>query len=103
MDEDGAIREQALHRGLQVRHLQREPNRSAEALARFDLVNRMGLFFVEYLERGLAHIEDDGPPLIARPDLRGFKPEAGAIESHEAFIVAGGQRDPQFQDRAIRS
>jgi len=61
------------------------------------ILDGWGVRFVKELQGGPTHIQDDGATLIAGPELRRFKSQTIAIESHQAFIIAGGERNAQFQ------
>jgi hypothetical protein len=98
MDQGSAIGEQTIHRCLQVGHLKRKTDGSADAPAGFYVVDGVGVGLVEDFERCIAHFDDKRLALVASPYLRGFKAEAIAIEPHEAFIIGGGEGDTQFYD-----
>src|SRR5688572_21391831 len=93
MDQRGAMSEQTLHRGLQVWHLQRKADRPADTFSRFELVDDLGLSFVEQLEGGPAHIEDKRFAAIVVPNGSGFDSESITVEFHQAFIITGCERD----------
>ena len=54
---------------LQVRYLKGKTNLPAELFSRFDLVDRLCLRFIKYLQRGAALIEDQRSTLTIIPKL----------------------------------
>lgn len=101
MDQSRPMGEQALHGRLQVRNLKCKPDLPADASARFDLVDGLCLCFVENLQGGLAHIEDQRPALAVVPKLRRLDPESLTVEFYRSFIIAGGECDAQFKDGMV--
>ncbi len=77
----------------QVWHLQRKADLPADAFFRFDLVDDLRLGFVEDLQRGMAHVQDERLTTIVVPDGGRLDPEPITIELYQAFIVASCECD----------
>jgi hypothetical protein len=101
MDQHRPMREQTLHGCIQVGHLKGKADLPADALFRFDLVDRLRLGFVKDLQGGMAHIEDQRPTLTVIPELHGFNSKSVTIEFYRAFVVAGGKCDTQSKDGIV--
>src|SRR5687767_12599720 len=93
--------EQPFHRGFQVQHFKCKAYLPADALFRFDLVNGLCLYFIEDLQGGIAHIEDQRPASTVIPDCSGFNSESITIEFYRSFIITGRERHAQFKDRVL--
>ncbi len=68
-------------------------------MPRLDLVDRLGLFFVENFQNGIAHIKDQALALPVIPDLSRFYSESEAIEFHlvSYLLVSNGLTLIRFQ------
>src|SRR5688572_12282629 len=93
--------EQPFHRGFQVRHFKCKADLPADSLFCFDLVNGLGLCFIEDLQHGIAHIEDQCPTSTVIPDCGGFNSESITIEFYRSFIITACERHAQFKDRML--
>ena len=98
VDHDGPFREQTIHGYFQVRHPEREPNVPADPSASLDLINGIGVHFIKDLQGSPTHIENYCSTMTICPELCRFKSKTIAIKSHQAFIIAGGERNSQFHD-----
>jgi hypothetical protein len=96
MNKKCSMRKEPLHCCLQIWNLERKPDLSANPLCRFQFVNGACLRFVEQLQCGFAHIQDQCTTLAIVPESGRFKTKPITIELDQPLIVTRGYCNAQF-------